>query len=134
MDHAASCLSERSGLRRLADMGECREVRFINLVDPPAAIEYSQHGQALVPLDPLTSVLDLGGYHRVSVCVGSTRARSCELVAGRLAGASHGQRFVVPLDGQIHSFEVVGPQLALWLNGGAARSSEKVQVSVYLHT
>ncbi len=103
-------------------MAGCPEVRFINLVDPPAAIEYSHHGQALVPLDPLASVLDLGGYRRVSVCVGSTRARSCELIAGRLGGATRSQRFVVPLDGRLHSFEVAGPQLALWLNGGTARS------------
>ena len=115
-------------------MGACPEVRFINLVDPPAAIQYSRHGQALVPLDPLASVIDLGGYRRVSVCVGGTRARSCELIAGRLGGTSRSQRFLVPLDGRIHSFDVAGPQLALWLNGGAALSSERVLVSMYLHT
>ncbi len=134
MDPARSCLSQIRIRRRHTHMAGCPEVRFINLIDPPAAIEYSRHGQALIPLDPLSSVLDLGGYRRVSVCVGGTRARSCELITGRLAGATRSQRFVVPLDGRIHSFEVAGPQLALWLNGGAALSIEKVQVSLYLHS
>lgn len=116
-------------------MADVPNVRFINLVDAPATVHYSAHGEAQVPLDPAAfNVVDLGGYRRVSVRIGATSARSCAAFIGKISGTTLAQELAVPLNGRIHSFEVTGPHFTLWLRGGTAGAQENVQVWVYLRS
>lgn len=116
-------------------MADVPNVRFINLVDTPATVQYSIHGDGQIPLEPATgNVVDLTGYRRVSIRVGTNRARTCAAHMGKITGTTLAQELAVPLDGRIHSFEVAGPQLTLWLRGGAASTQENVQVWVYLRS
>jgi hypothetical protein len=114
-------------------MPDVPNVLFINLVDTPAVLNYSQFGQAQVQLDPQTGgIIDVTGYRTVSILIGSTNASSCEMHMGKILGSTLSQRFAVPLDGAIHTFDIVGPHMVLWLNGGQPNSTENVQLWVYL--
>ncbi len=116
-------------------MSDTPNVRFINLVDSPATLQYNQHGQAQVLLEPQTGgILDVKEFRRVSICIGATKASSCEMYMGKISGTTLSQRYNLPLDGHIHTFEVVGPQMALGLNGGQPNSTEHVQLWVYLRS
>ncbi len=116
-------------------MSDIPNVRCINLVDTPAAIKYNAFGQAQVPLDPSTmNIIDLSGFRQASIQVGTTKATSCQLYMGKGSGATLAHAYDVPLDGSIHTFEVVGPQMWVWLSGGPKSSQEKVQVWVYLRS
>ena len=113
--------------------GEVPDTRLLNFVDTPAQVQYSSFGEASVLLDPATGgVVDLTRFRRVSVLIGATTAASCEIFMGKISGATLAQSFGVPLDARIHTFEVVGPQLTLVLRGGAAGTTESVQLWVYL--
>ncbi len=114
-------------------MADIPNTRLINHVDTPATIHYSQHGQAQVPLDPAVgSIIDVSQYRRVSVEIGQTHATSAALYMGKISGATLSMLFAVPLDGKIHTFEIVGPQITLWLSGAAPNSQEQEQLWVYL--
>jgi hypothetical protein len=107
--------------------------RLINFVDTPAGLTYSQFGDAQVVLDPNTGgILDVDAFRRVSLLIGSTQAPSFSLFIGKLAGATLGFEHNRPVDQRIHTFQIVGPEIALVLRGGAPNSSEQVQLWVYL--
>jgi hypothetical protein len=112
------------------------DTRFLNFVDTPAVVQYSQFSEASVILDPATgnAVVDVTPFHRVSVLIGSTSATSFEVHIGKIKGSTLAQAFSGPINGQIHTYDVVGPQLSLWLRGGAPNSQESVQLWVYLAT
>lgn len=114
-------------------MADIPNTRFINFVDTPATIQYSQFAEAQVNLDPQTGgVIDLSEFRRMNVLIGSTNASSFEVFIGKISGTTLSQRYSKPIDNQIHTFEVVGPQMTLWLNGGPPQSEEQVQLWVYL--
>ncbi len=114
-------------------MADIPNTRFINFVDTPASIKYSQGGEAQVPLDPQTGgIIDVSGFRRISILIGSTKASSFEVFIGKISGTTLAQRNGQPIDHKIHTFEVVGPQIILWLMGGPTNSQEKVQLWVYL--
>ena len=116
-------------------MTDIPNTRFINFVDNPAAIQYSQYGEAQVNLDPPTGgILDIREFRRVSIHIGSTNASSFWVSMGKISGATLSQGYTQPLDGNTHTFEIVGPELALWLLGGAPNSQEQVQLWVYLRS
>jgi len=116
-------------------MPDVPNVWFINFVDNPAVLNYSQHGEAQVPLDPQTgSIIDVTGFRRVSILIGSTNASSCVMYMGKISGTTLSQSFSVPLDAMIHTFEVIGPQMNLWLMGGKPNAIENVQLWVYLRS
>ena len=107
--------------------------RFFNLVDTPAVVTYGRGGSARVQLDPAVgAIINVAGYRKVSVLIGSTQATSSEILIGKISNATLAQRFNVPLDQQIHTFDIVGPELVLWLVGGPPGTSEKVQLWVFL--
>ena len=116
-------------------MVDIPNTRFVNFVDTPAAITYSQFGEAQVNLDPQTGgILPLEEFRQVSVRIGSTKALSFQVFMGKISGTTLSVRSVGPIDDAIHTFDVVGPQMSLWLMGGAPRSKEKVQLWVYLRS
>jgi hypothetical protein len=116
-------------------MADIPNTRFINFVDNPVAIEYSQFGEAQVRLEPQTGgVVDVTGFRQASVRIGSTKASSFQVYIGKIAGATLSARYSGPLDDAIHTFEVVGPEMTLWLMGGAPESKEEVQLWVYLRS
>jgi hypothetical protein len=105
--------------------------RFINHVDPPATVTYSQFGEAQVELGGQT-ILAVSGYRQVSVMVGSTQAATVSLVVGKIAGATLAMEHSWPPDFTIHTFDVVAPEIAVWLKGGKPGATEQVQVWMYL--
>lgn len=116
-------------------MADIPHTLFINFVDTPATIEYSQFGEATVPLDPQTGgILNISKFRRVSILVGSTHASSCEVYMGKISGATLATSYSQPLDQKVHTYEVIGPQMSLSLKGGAPHSREQVQLWVYLRS
>lgn len=107
--------------------------KLYNFVDTPAQVTYSQSGEAQVPLD-VNPIVGVTEYRQVSVRIGQTKASSWSLFMGKLSGATLGVENTRPVDSAIHTFEVVGPEIALWLRGGTPRSREKVQLWVYLRS
>ena len=108
--------------------------KLYNHVDTPATIKYSQSGQAQVPLDPATgSIIKLHGYEKISIRIGTTKAKQVTVNMGKISGATLSQFFNLPVDQKIHTLNVVGPEMVLWLMGGPANTEEKVQLWVYLH-
>ena len=107
--------------------------KLFNFVDTPATIAYSQFGEAQVPLDT-NPIIDVTGYRRVNVRIGQTKATSFSLYMGKISGSTLSVETMRPIDNAIHSFEVVGPEIGLWLKGGTPRSREKVQLWVYIRS
>ncbi len=116
-------------------MADIPNTLFFNFVDTPAIIQYSQFAEAQVILDPqVGGIIDVSGFRRVSIRIGSTNATSFSLFIGKISGATLSQEFSQPIDNQIHTFEVVGPQMSLFLKGGKPNSREEVQLWVYLRS
>ena len=116
-------------------MADIPNTRMFNFVDSPAVIHYSQFGEAQVPLDPQTgSVIDITGFRRISVRIGSTKAKSSSVFIGKISGTTLSQEFNQPIDNLTHTFEVIGPQMNLFLKGGPPNTQEKVQLWVYLRS
>lgn len=114
-------------------MADIPNTKFINCVDNQADIKYSKYGDGAVSLDPSNSgPIDMSGFRRVSVMIGNTKAKSCKIYMGKISGPTLAGKFDVPLDHEIHTFEVVGPQMTLWLTEGPPNSSEQVKLWVYL--
>jgi hypothetical protein len=107
--------------------------KLYNFVDRAAAIVYSQSGEAQVPLDA-NPIVDVTGYRQVNVRIGQTKATSWSLTMGKISGSTLAVENVRAPDGAIHTFDVVGPEVALFLKGGTPRSREKVQLWVYLRS
>jgi hypothetical protein len=116
-------------------MPEVPNTRFINFVDTPANVTYGASGGAQVNLDPQTGgVIDLTGFRRINLLIGSTTATSFEVFIGKISGSTLSQGNTQPIDNKVHTFEVVGPQMTLWLIGGRPNKNEKVQLWVYLRS
>jgi hypothetical protein len=107
--------------------------RMFNFVDTPAALTYNASGQAQVQLHPTAgSIIRIAGFRKVSIRIGSTHATSVLVNMGKLANATLSQIFTYPTDQQIHTFDIIGPELAVTLMGGAPGSTENVQLWVFL--
>src|SRR5829696_3802300 len=115
-------------------MPDIPNTRFINFVHTPAAIQYNQFGGALVNLNPPTRIIDIRQFRRASICIGSTSASSFWVSIGKISGPTLSMGHTRPVDGNIHTFEVVGPEMALWLLGGTPNSQEQVELWVYLRS
>jgi hypothetical protein len=114
---------------------------FIDHVGPRLVVDWAKicgqysGGVYEVPLDPVTkaSFLDVTQFRRISVYVSDTKAK-VGLCIGKWSGSTAAERFEVPADGKIHSFEVIGPQMHLELDGGATYGVENVALWVYLRS
>ena len=114
-------------------MADVPNTRLFNFVDTPAAIHYSQFNEAQVPLDPKTgNIIEVTQFRRVSILIGSTKATSFSLFMGKISGATLSREFNLPIDEDIHIFDVIGPEIALFFKDGTPNSNENVQLWVYL--
>lgn len=107
--------------------------KLYNFVDTPAQITYSQFGEAQVPLDA-NPIVDVTGYRQVNVRIGQTKATSWSLYMGKISNATLSVENMRSVDNAIHTFDVVGPEIVLFLRGGTPKSKEKVQLWVYLRS
>ncbi|HKC80843.1 MAG TPA: hypothetical protein VKB91_06575 [Gemmatimonadaceae bacterium] len=109
--------------------------KFYNFVDTPVAVTFGSNGQAQIKLTPTAAVISVTGYRRVSVIVGSTHATNLRIQMGKIAGATLSTSlYNGPVNQQVHTYEVIGPELVLVLTGAPANSTDHVQVWVYLTT
>jgi hypothetical protein len=114
---------------------EIPHTRLINFVDQPATVKYSQFGEAQVQLNaPTGGILDVRQFRKVHILVGSTKSTSFQVFMGKISDAtlSDTRLVVQPPDHKIHTLEVVGPEMTLFLMGGAPSRQEQVQLWVYL--
>jgi hypothetical protein len=106
--------------------------RFINLVDTPATITFSAGGSARVPLDPATAnVVNVTGFRKIYVRIGTSAATSSRLAIGKISGSTLSVSFSRPIDSNIQSYDVTGPQMTLTLFG-PPNTTTTVQLWVYL--
>jgi len=112
-------------------LAQLATTRFINLTDSAAAINYNAQGTAIVPIGP-GNIIDVTGYRKISVLVGTTRATSMSLNIGKANGATLLQGISRPIGTTIQTIDVVGPEFSLWLRGGPPNTSERVQIWIYI--
>lgn len=110
------------------------KTKLINFMDTPVVVQYNQNGNAAVPFSTAFPIgqISVKKFRQVSVCINSTTATSCELSMGKISGHTRAQAFVVPLDNKIHTFDIIGPEMALILDGGPPNSTDNVELWVYL--
>ncbi|MGD0339958.1 MAG: hypothetical protein ABSB78_14350 [Bacteroidota bacterium] len=116
-----------------AALAQPASTRFISFVDTPAVVTFNQWGQGMVPLDPQTgSVISTTGYRKVCIRIGTTSAASIMINMGKISGATLSQMITRPMSQKIQTYDVVGPEMVLFLTGGHPNTTEKVQLWVYL--
>lgn len=116
-------------------MADIPNTRFINFVDTPVTVAYTQAGSAHINLDSqVAGVIDVTGFRTISIRIGTTKATSFDVIIGKVSGSTLAQAFSFPMDQKIHTVDVVGPQMTLWFKGGVANTQEKVQMWVYLRS
>ena len=106
--------------------------KFIEITGEDAFIRFDTGGVFNLPLDPDTGwVLDIRGYRRVSIYISSQKATQRTLYMGRLSGVYAAQTYPLYADKNIHTFDVVGPEMGILLNG-PREASEQIECWVYL--
>ena len=116
-----------------ASSAQMASTRFINFVDTPATVTYNQYGEAVVRLDAQGgSSIDVSGFRKLSVRIGSTRATSFRIAMGKISNTTLAYPFDLPRNQRINTFDVVGPEMSLWLRGGPPNTTETVQLWLYL--
>ncbi len=109
--------------------------KFYNLVDTPVAVTFNASGQAQIKVSPAGAVINVTGFRRVSVQVGSTHATNLRIQIGKISGTTlSSYLYNGPANQQIRTYEIVGPELVLVLSGAPANSTDHVQLWVYLTT
>jgi hypothetical protein len=115
--------------------GQLATTKFYNFVDTPVTVTYGAQGQAQVKLAPAGAVINVTGYRRVSVIVGSSHATNLRFMAGKISNSTLATYlYNGPSDLKRHTFEVVGPEFVIVLTGAPPNSTDHVQVWVYLTT
>ena len=113
-------------------MPDIPNTKFIDLVTKPAIIKYDSRGIAQVLLDPTAVIIKVNEFRKVSILIGSTKAISFSVNMGKLFGTTMAQSFVQTVDSSIHTLDIVGPEMSLWLVKGPPNTQENVQLWVYL--
>ncbi len=97
-------------------------------------IKYDAGGTCRIQLDSKTgSIVDITGFRQVSVCISSQKSVSRSLMMGTISGTTLAQTYALPLDSKIHTFNVVGPEMSLYMNG-PANTTEQIQLWIYLRS
>lgn len=92
------------------------------------------HGQI-----QLTGILDIKDYQRVHLEIvqspGSVPNLTVDVQMGKLGGATLAQKIdTFPLAAAvIHTYSVIGPEVAVWVRGGPANTAVGIQAWVFLH-
>lgn len=109
--------------------------KFFSFVDIPAVVQCDEDGHGRILLEASTDgVIDISGFRSVSILLGDTDAKSCEMLMGKIAGTTLARETRVPLDGAIHTFDVVGPEMALVIKGAKPNATAEVRLWVFLRT
>ncbi len=111
--------------------------KFVYLRSASAVFQYDQSGSAYAPLDPAAkNVLDLTKFRKISIFISGTKAKKANLYIGQVTGQTALALYNVPIDANIHTFEVVGPEMQIQLTGAPSNAketiSDPVQIWVYL--
>lgn len=113
-------------------MADVPNTSFFNFVDSPMSATYSQFGEAPLRFLPTGSIVPVSEYRYICFEIGSCSAQTFELYIGKISGSTLSKGFAGPLDYDIHRFDVIGPEMDLWLKGGPSGLTERVQVWLYL--
>jgi hypothetical protein len=113
-------------------MVDLPNTRFINFVDSPVAVTFSQAGSAFIHFAPAATVIDVTGFRKGCFCVGQTSATTVVVGIGKIANATLSQELVFLRDDNIHCFDIIGPQVVVILRGGTPNTTEDVQFWLYL--
>jgi hypothetical protein len=113
---------------------EVAKTLFIDHVSPALPVDWAPGvGTFDVPLDTNgATILGVAGYGQVSILVGTTKATKAALYMGKLSGSTLSTRTEFNLDGAIHTFPVLGPEISLELYANRTDPAEKVQLWLYL--
>ncbi len=85
-----------------------------------------------IPLDGAgAKILDVRNYRKVSVLIGPTKAAKGIITIGKISGSTLSVQYDIPIDGKVHSFDVVGPEINLGLTGSTSSPKESVQAWIY---
>jgi hypothetical protein len=110
--------------------------QLYNFVNTPVTVTYSASGQAQVSLSTTSgAIISIAGYRKVSMRLGATHATTLQVSMGKISGPTLSAAVLNgPVDGRIHTFDVVGPELVLTLSGGPPNTTDHIQLWVYLST
>jgi hypothetical protein len=113
---------------------EVAKTLFIDHVSPALPVDWAAGtGTCDVPLAANgATILDVAGYRQVSLLVGTTKATKAALYMGKLSGSTLATRTEFSLDGAIHTFPVLAPEISLELYANRTDPAEKVQLWLYL--
>ena len=107
--------------------------KLFQLVDTPFVAKYSAAGEAFVIFSG-SHIVSVNGFRTVCVEVAGTAVtKSFDLIMGKNTGATLADRVAnnQAADGHIHTYPVIGPEVALVLNG-TPNVTDKVQLWLYL--
>ena len=88
----------------------------------------------------MTGILNVADYNKVNVeiiqwpHVAVTMTVTCDM--GKLTGSTLGQavgQFPLGTAGQIHTFDVIGPEFSVILTGGPPNTDVPIQAWVFMH-
>jgi len=120
---------------RATKVVEQPNTRFIYLHSQASGqIRYDSGGMCQIQLDATSgNVVDITGYRQVSVLISSQQSVARTLTMGTISGNTCAEAFSLPLDAKIHTFNVVGPEMSLYMNG-PRNTQETIQLWVYLRS
>lgn len=107
--------------------------KLFQFVDTPFVAKYSAGGEAFV-IFAGSSIVSVDGYTKVCVEVlGTAITKSFDLMMGKISGATLADRVAnnQAADAHIHSYQVLGPEVAMVLKG-TPKTTDKVQLWMYL--
>jgi hypothetical protein len=122
--------------RREIEVEEPRTL-FVDRSSQPLAIDWPTlyPGGFEVPLTASgQTYLDVRAYRKVSVLVGATKAHNVILHMGKWTPNTLATSYQWTPDDAVHTFDVVGPQIALFMTSPFDRTTptEKVELWLYL--
>ena len=116
-------------------MADVPNVRYINFVDTKLTLHFDAGGSAQAMLTSATDpTVDITGFRKVNILGSYGLNFTCNLLMGQIAPNTMSASYDVPLDGQIHTFEVHGPQMMLQFANGPANTTKQIQLMIYLRS
>ena len=119
---------------------EIPKTLLIDHTDPALVIDWPgmQSGPDVIETDfsvpmyssPVAALLDVRNYRKVSAVVAPTTKGKPYLLMGK-----YDSLFVnvpVPADGNAHTFDIVGPEMMMWIWGLPSFPKEEVRLYLYL--
>jgi hypothetical protein len=106
--------------------------KLFQFVDTPYVANFGDTGWADVKLDGKNSIIDIKGFRKICLQIAPVPGLKFEVAVGKISGNTLCSRVGNGIaDRNIHSFDVVGPEMALTL-WSTPKTTAKVQLWVYL--